>query len=284
MTASLRAAVRAVLPRAVSDAIFHAFVRRRALKQTIEDFEVHEVEEDYCGVPLRISIEDPIAEEWYGSGWPMLPEIVELQRRGLGPGALVFNAGLHQGILALVLAQIVGPRGRVVAAEPEPHNARVARRNIALNEANVEVVEAAVSDRPGTLRFEENMGGHIVGNVRGSIEVKAVTIDELAQRFGDPDVLFVDVEGAEGAVVAGARRTLERGRATWFIEVHNGLGLEPPGCPPPASVLSEFPTDRYDVVIAVEGETYRDDHAFEPQGTSLPDGRFFMIATPAPSA
>ena len=281
MNGSLRGAVRAVLPRRVSDAVFRAFLRRRAVRRSIEDFEAREIEREFCGHRLRICVEDPVAEWWYGDGWPLLPEIAELQRGALRPGALVFDAGMHQGVLAMVFARIVGPQGRVVGVEPEPHNVRVARRNLALNRVdNVEIVQAAASDRPGTLFFEENIGGRVVGTARGSIEVQAVTIDELAARHGEPDVVFVDVEGAEGSVVAGAAKTLAHGRATWFVEVHQGLGLEPPGWPDPVEVVSAFPRDRFEVLIAVEGATYRDEHVFEPLGSSLPEGRFFMIATP----
>ena len=285
MSASSRAAVRAVLPRRVSDAIFQAFLRRRAVRRSIEDFDAREIEREFCGHRLRICVEDPVAEWWYGDGWPLLPEIAELQRGALRPGALVFDAGMHQGVLAMVLARIVGPRGRVVGVEPEPHNARVARRNLALNGVdNVEIVQAAVADEPGTLFFEENIGGRVVGTARGSIEVQAVTIDALAARHGDPDVVFVDVEGAEAAVVAGAGRTLERGRATWFVEVHQGLGLEPPGWPDPVEVVSQFSPERFDVLVAVEAATYGDEHVFESPGAALPEGRFFLIATPVADA
>jgi FkbM family methyltransferase len=277
--------VRAALPRRVSDPIFQAFLRRRAVRRSIEDFEAREIEREFCGHRLRICVEDPVAEWWYGDGWPLLPEIAELRRRGLRPGALVFNAGMHQGVLAMVLARIVGPDGRVVGAEPEPHNVRVARRNLARNGVdNVEIVQAAVADKPGTLFFEENIGGRVVGASRGSIEVQAVTIDELAALHGEPDVVFVDVEGAEGSVVAGAARTLGQGRATWFVEVHQGLGLEPPGWPDPAEVVAAFSPDRFEVLVAVEGATYGDEHVFEPLRSSLPDGRFFMIATPVADA
>jgi hypothetical protein len=114
--------------------------------------------------------------------------------------------------------------------------------------------------------------------------VQAVTIDELAARHGEPDVVFIDVEGAEASVLAGAARTLGHGRATWFVEVHQGLGLQPPGWPDPAEVVAQFPPERFEVLIAVEGATYGADHVFEPLGSSLPEGRFFMIASPVADA
>ena len=280
---ALRSAVRKLLPQAASDAIFRTFLRRRALRRAAERFAPREVSHSYCGVPLRVSLEDPIGEQWYDRDWPLLPEIRELQQRGLGPGARVFDIGAHQCVVALVLADIVGPDGSVVALEPEPHNGRVARRNLELNGArNVAVVDAAVSAKPGSVRFEENFGGRIVDHARGTIEVQAVTIDDLAARHGQPDVVFVDVEGAEAAALAGARRTLRRGRATWFVEVHQGLGLTPRGVGGAEDVLAEFPAQSFDVLVAVENDDLT--HSFRPLAEGMPEGRFFLIATPRTGA
>lgn len=217
------------MPRAITEAIFRTFLRRRAIMRAIGSFEPREVSHVYCGVPLRVSLEDPTAEDWYDHDWPLLPEIAELQKRGLREAALVFDVGAHQCVVALVLADIVGPQGRVVAVEAEPHNVRVALRNIDLNELNsVTVVAAAAAERPGSVRFAEGLNGRIADRTAGTIAVDAVTIDALAAEHGEPDVVFVDVEGAEAAALAGARATLQHGRATWFVEVHQGLGLQPP--------------------------------------------------------
>ena len=186
---------------------------------------------------------------------------------------------MHTRASSPSLAAAVGPEGRVVAIEAAPHNARVARRNLALNGVrNVHVVDGAVAVRRGTVRFEENLGGRIVDRARGTIEVTASTIDDLVADFGEPDVVFIDIEGAEAAALAGARRTLEGGRATWFVEVHQGLGLEPRGWPAPAEVLSHFPLDRYDNVVAVENEDKT--HSFRSLAASAPEGRFFMVGSP----
>ena len=293
MTASLKAAVRAVLPRAATDAIFRMFLRRRAIMRAIESFAPREVSHVYCGVPLRSALEDPTAEDWYDRDWPPLPELAELQQRGLRAGALVFDVGAHQAVVALVLAHIVGPRGRVVAVEAEPHNVRVARRNLELNEVrSVTIVPAAVADRAGTVRFAEGLNGRIAEGSAGTIAVDAMTIDGLAGEHGEPDVVFVDVEGAEAAALAGARDTLRRGHATWFVEVHHGLGLQPAGGAT-EQVLAAFPRERFDLLVA--GRHRRPHASLQPAGRSrtrrslLPDRRSAcgdrrLIVAPPPTA
>lgn len=51
------------------------------------------------------------------------------------------------------------------------------------------------------------------------IEVPATTLDALADAHGHPDVLKVDVEGHEVAVLTGGPRTLHRVAAV-VLEVH----------------------------------------------------------------
>lgn len=178
----------------------------------------------YCGFELRISLEDRVAEEWYDRDWPRSPELDKLSPR---PGELVFDLGAHQALVALVAGRIVGNHGRVIAVEAEPHNVRVARTNVALNAAeNIEVVHAAVTVEPGYIRFAEGLNGRLMERGRvGTVDVPAVTIDGLAAEYGHPDVVLVDVEGAEVLALEGAAKTIRRG-ARFVVEVHLACGLE----------------------------------------------------------
>ena len=55
------------------------------------------------------------------------------------------------------------------------------------------------------------------------VVVTTVTADTLCERgqAPDPDVIKIDVEGAEQLVLEGATRTLRRARPLLFIEIHN---------------------------------------------------------------
>jgi hypothetical protein len=78
--------------------------------------------------------------------------------------------------------------------------------------------------------------------------VAAVTVDSLAQRFGPPDVLYIDVEGYEQHVLDGARQTLEHVRPDCFVEIHVAAGLEQFAGSIPG-ILAHFPPARYDLFV-----------------------------------
>jgi FkbM family methyltransferase len=206
----------------------------------------------------------------------VLPEIRVLQRHALRTGARVFDLGAHQGVVALMLADAVGPDGRVVAVEASPRNFAAASRNLALNPMpQVRLVNAAVADAPGRLWFGLGLNGNVDDGSRGwgRVEVPAVTIDELSRDHGWPDVLFMDVEGFECAALAGAAATLAR-TPDCFVEVHVGHRLERYHGSV-EQVLAFFPDDRYELFAA--SETVKE---FAPLGADSPlrQDRFFLLA------
>jgi tRNA A58 N-methylase Trm61 len=94
-----------------------------------------------------------VAKEWYDKDWDLPPEMAFLAGHGLDQGALVFDLGAHQCLIAMMLAKQVGPQGHVVAVEANRHNVSVARRNVALNRVdNVTVTHAMISNRAGRER------------------------------------------------------------------------------------------------------------------------------------
>jgi FkbM family methyltransferase len=206
-------------------------IRRRRIQAKIGAYQPRIVEHTYAGYRLKVHLKDSLAEGWYDFDWPDAPEIDLLREGRLREGARVFDLGAHQAIVALVLARIVGPTGKVVAVEAEPHNARVAEENRSLNGAENLVVEAAaVSDTPGTLYFSEGLNGMVLpGGRAGKVAVDAVTIDALGRRHGTPDVVFIDVEGYEGKALAGASETLASGKTDFFVELHNASTLQQAG-------------------------------------------------------
>lgn len=252
-----------------------SFVRSQRRRWAMQRFAPRVVAHDYGGVRLQVSLADPLGAEWYDRDYPELPEIAFLRRHSLRPGARVFDLGAHQGVVALQLAAAVGEGGAVVALEASPHNARMAEQNAALNRAgNVRVLHAAIAAKAGTIAFNESFNGQVDGGAgtHGTIDVAARTVDDLAEAFGRPDVLFIDVEGFECEALRGAARTLAAG-VDCFVEVHGGCGLEKFGGTVDG-VLAYFPESRFDRFFCEEGG------AFLPlAGRPGLDGRrWFLIA------
>lgn len=203
-------------------------------------------------------------------------EIGLLKRHKLAPGAKVFNAGANQCVQAMMMATEVAPNGFVWAIEPNRHNVRAGVRNCELNHIrNLQVIEAAASAAPGQLWFNRSMNGQVaLKHELGAHLVEVITIDNLAAKFGPPDVLYIDVEGFECEVLAGAKGTLESHRPDCFVEVHLQMGLERFGGSA-SSVLSFFPVDTYDLYYN-DGETA--DYHRVGKEADLPRKRFYLLA------
>jgi FkbM family methyltransferase len=137
----------------------------------------------------------------------------------LHPGDVFYDIGSNIGFFALLAARIVGPTGLVVAFEPVPDNARAISRNADLNDFGwLETVEVAVSERSGQARLllAEHPGGATLAADEppadhvGDRQVRTASIDDLlaSGSLRPPDVVKIDVEGAEAAVLRGMRSTL----------------------------------------------------------------------------
>ena len=113
----------------------------------------------------------------------------------------------------------------VVTIEPVPHLAAFLRRVV---RDNVELVETALSDRPGVTELFVPTGGsgsegrstvepRVASGDRSKVEVKLTPLDDLDLR----DVAFVkiDVEGHELPVLRGAEKTLTQQRPVVLIEI-----------------------------------------------------------------
>jgi FkbM family methyltransferase len=134
-------------------------------------------------------------------------------------GAVVFDVGANLGAYTLLFAQWVGPAGRVFAFEPSPLDDRV------------EVVPAAVCDRSGTATFHLHPHGGASGLYTStdgaSMAVETTSLDQFCADFRlTPDVLKIDVEGAELEVLRGARQTLASPNVKAFVEFHPSIWVE----------------------------------------------------------
>jgi len=157
------------------------------------------------------------------------PETGGVLREHLKPGSVFYDVGANIGYTSLLAADALGATGSVVAFEPLPHNLRQLEANVTLNGySNVRVVPFGLSDRKETATIHYPAGGfelasmirHQDTTVHETVEF--VTGDDLvaAQRLPPPDVIKIDVEGAEFKVLSGLRSTIDaRPRLHLVLEI-----------------------------------------------------------------
>jgi len=156
------------------------------------------------------------------------PHLQKIIKEYVAKGETVYDVGANVGYVSLLLAKRVGPSGRIVAFEPVPQNIDSFRENIKLNRlGNVELFECAASDKSGyaVIRIAESLSTaslvwHRKHHPSTELVIRTVSVDELVES-GDvalPTFVKIDVEGAEGGVLLGMRRTVAAARPVLFVE------------------------------------------------------------------
>lgn len=152
------------------------------------------------------------------------PEMTRILLDKIRAGSVYFDVGAHIGYYTVMASDMVGAQGRVISFEPRKLNLSYLRSHIRVNRcANVEVIPAAVGERPGECRFETRIGtglGYV--SETGNRSVDMVSLDDLvgSGRLPPPDVIKVDVEGGEMGVLKGATELLRQHRPITVVSTH----------------------------------------------------------------
>ena len=163
---------------------------------------------------------------------PHEPEVVATLQRIVQPGWVCLDIGAHYGYFTLLLAQLVGPAGKVIAFEAIAENAVILRRNVALNnlEQRVTVECYAVSDGstntvhlalPEAFSLEWTLMQDKGVKTR---EAPAIALDEYFRGRAGINLIKMDIEGAEALAIQGMRRLLEEIRPILVVELHGDGG------------------------------------------------------------
>jgi FkbM family methyltransferase len=139
--------------------------------------------------------------------------------------SVVYDVGANVGFYTLLASACVGRKGKVLAFEPFDENLMYLERHLRMNQCgNVQVFDLAVSDRSGKLRFERGTSRE-TGRLsdEGDLEVSAVSLDDVAYEVNNPrpDLIKLDVEGAELQVLDGAKRLLREHPPLIFLATHS---------------------------------------------------------------
>lgn len=191
---------------------------------------LHLFEAPTPGAPLRLLLSRPgLIEDRLVADHVWEPHIRDLIRFHLPERAVFVDVGANIGYHALSVA-CARPHARVLAFEPNPCVRAQLEINRRLSGAdNVEVLACALGAERGTTRFfaqdaaDYNRGRSSLqrnadlGARIGAIDVECRTLDDVIGD-GHVDLVKLDTQGTERAVLAGARRLIARCRPLIVLE------------------------------------------------------------------
>ena len=190
------------------------------------------------GAAFVCEVADPVSRAALAGSWE--PTQTLLTTTLLQPGMTFVDVGAHWGYFTLVAAARVGPYGSVLSLEPHAQRFGLLRDNVERNRLR-QVTPLSVAAGAATSYQELVVGDDSTAHGSGSwlrpgppssaalreptgeriVEVRA--LDDLARELelDAIDLVKIDVEGAEAAVVRGLRELLTRGRVRrLLLEVH----------------------------------------------------------------
>jgi FkbM family methyltransferase len=151
------------------------------------------------------------------------------------------DVGAHYGYYTVYMSKLAGSSGKVFSFEPNSEYFKVLSQNVRLNQLrNVSLRRVALSDRKGkivlvTSQRYLSMGLPTakrkmtsLGTFNSASETEysspAVTFDEMAKTEEiRPDIIKIDVHGAEGNVIAGMKETLQKNVKHLYCELHDEM-------------------------------------------------------------
>jgi len=186
----------------------------------------------YFETCLELTLSNDTSQQIFVAGCTEPNELTWLAEV-LRPGMTFVDAGANEGLFTTLAARCVGVSGRVVAIEPSSREIARLKRNVELNGlTNVSVVPVALSDHEGQASLHIAQGRHAGLNSLGmpcyATPVQAVEtvplrpLDAVCRELAIErvDVMKIDVEGAEAALLRGAEQIIRRDRPAILLEVN----------------------------------------------------------------
>ncbi|WP_306223433.1 FkbM family methyltransferase [Bosea beijingensis] len=160
--------------------------------------------------------------------------------RLVAPGMHVADVGANFGYYSLLMADLVGPAGRLLAVEPNPPVADALRRTLNLNgfgsRSSIVAAAAGAGEGEGRLMVPagEPKNAALVNRTapnedKALVAVPIHSLDMLLRDFPRVDFLKIDAEGAEEDIILGLNQVIERWRPRIVLEFNPGRCRDPQG-------------------------------------------------------
>ncbi len=125
---------------------------------------------------------------------------------------ILVDLGANIGLTSLWFAKRYGFT-KIIAVEPSPANARLARENLDNNGVSAQVIEAAVGPLDGTAFFEDSASSNLGRVTTTGRPVTLLSMATILSKLGDTaivDLVKLDIEGGEEPLLSGDLAWLER--------------------------------------------------------------------------
>jgi len=153
---------------------------------------------------------------------------------------IVWDVGANIGLFSFSAAHLAGTAGKVVAFEADMWLVQLLRRSETIqpaSSAKVTIVPVAIAGTCGLRTFDiaarsrasNSLSGYGNSQTGGIVEqqtVVSVSLDWLSDLLPLPDVIKIDVEGAELEVLQGAQRLLSAKGPVILCEVCEASSIE----------------------------------------------------------
>jgi len=168
------------------------------------------------------------------------PQLLALANEFVYPGSVVWDVGANIGLFSVAAAHKAGSKGKVIAIEPDIWLDTLLQRSAHAqpeNTAPINIISAAVADKLGIRNFLiaararatnslEGFGSTQTGGTRQRQPVITVTLDWLGEYYSLPNILKIDVEGAELEVLLGGLNILKKAMPIIIVEVTHQESIE----------------------------------------------------------
>ncbi|MEQ1850416.1 MAG: FkbM family methyltransferase [Chthoniobacteraceae bacterium] len=162
----------------------------------------------------------------------MDPDLLAAARLLVRPGKNVWDIGSNLGVFTMAATHLTGPAGTVLAVDADAAHVEMLRRTVRrAGHSTVTPLHCGIAASVGVARLNivgrgkaknfmaEAESAAAVGEVVEQHTVVTVTLDWLSAQFPAPDVVKIDIEGAELMALQGATTLLEKVRPAIYIEV-----------------------------------------------------------------
>jgi FkbM family methyltransferase len=164
------------------------------------------------------------------------PKTVKTFCSWLRPDTVFYDLGANVGFYSMIANRFIST-GKIYSFEPLPFLRAVFEQHIAINKKhiqhnNISIRPFAISDHEKEIPFSNDVklrdgntyieSAENFTNAKDGILVKCYSVDELLQQGYDaPNILKIDVEGAELDVLKGAINTLEQYKPHILLATHD---------------------------------------------------------------